>query len=180
MPPSRDRHRSRAPVAAIALLGMVFAVLLALCPPSSAPALSAAPSGAGSSGNAHVPSSATDSATVSDSVTDSVISATDTDTVVSDSATGSSGASYGDERPVLTAQGQGPGCGKAGQGGDRGAQPSAPPRATAAYEPPPVPWDTHCATDARSRTATGTGTPPDGRPPPLVPPSPEELSILRV
>ncbi|MFI6289464.1 hypothetical protein ACIBCM_32780 [Streptomyces sp. NPDC051018] len=141
MPPSRDRHRSRLPVAAIALLGLVFTVLLALCPPPSAPSAGLSSKGAGPSSGAY---------------------------------------GHGDERPVLTAQGQGPGCGKTGQGEDRGAQPSAPPRATAAYEPPPVPWDTHCATDTWARTATATGTAPDGRPPPLVPPSPEELSILRV
>ncbi|MEU5975530.1 hypothetical protein [Streptomyces sp. NPDC047315] len=84
------------------------------------------------------------------------------------------------DRPVLTALEQAPGCGKGSPDGDRGAQPAAPPRGAVAYEPPPAPYVTHCAAADRVLTQVVPGVLPDGRPPPPAPPSPEELSIVRV
>ncbi|MEU9603915.1 hypothetical protein [Streptomyces sp. NPDC048057] len=81
---------------------------------------------------------------------------------------------------VLTALDQAPGCGKGSPDGDRGAQPAAPPRGAVAYEPPPAPYVTHCATWDQGRSQVVPGVLPDGRPPPPAPPSPEELSIVRV
>ncbi|MFE0425523.1 hypothetical protein [Streptomyces sp. NPDC058953] len=84
------------------------------------------------------------------------------------------------ERTVATAPVDSPGCGNGTGGGERDAQPATPPRGAPAHEPPPVSYDPHCAVPQPTRAARTGGYVVAGRPPPLGPPSPEELSILRI
>ncbi|MFF8960454.1 hypothetical protein [Streptomyces sp. NPDC014894] len=121
MPLSRDL-RSRLPVSASVLLAMVFALVVALCPPSYA-----------------------------------------------DPAPG----------PVAVAQDWTPGCGKGGADDDRGAHPAPPPRGGVSYEPVPAPYDPHGAPGALEGV-TALRLAPDRGPPPLGPPTPVDLSVLRV
>ncbi|MEO3972595.1 hypothetical protein [Streptomyces sp. CAU 1734] len=81
--------------------------------------------------------------------------------------------------PVAVAQGPLAGCGKGGVDDDRGAHPAPPPRGTVSYEPPPLPYPDHGpGTPLRLRAEHGTA--PDRGPPPRDPPTPGELSVLRV
>ncbi|MGW1976177.1 hypothetical protein [Streptomyces sp. NPDC001889] len=92
--------------------------------------------------------------------------------------------SYADGRdpagadPVAVAQSQTPGCGKGAPEDDRGAHPSPPPRGGPSYEPAPVPYDTHGTPGPVGTAAPGVA--PHRGPPPLDPPTPVGLSILRV
>ncbi|MER6916795.1 hypothetical protein ABT354_34540 [Streptomyces sp. NPDC000594] len=83
--------------------------------------------------------------------------------------------------PVASAPGES-GCGKGAPEDDRGAHPSPPPRS-----PYPYPYEQappECAAHGTGALAVGDGPAPgvlpDRGPPPLPPPTPEELSVLRV
>ncbi|MGW0909109.1 hypothetical protein [Streptomyces sp. NPDC002853] len=72
-----------------------------------------------------------------------------------------------------------PGCGKGGQR-DAGQAPAAPPRSSSAYELLPALQQAHAASGA---CGVGQSVPlltPERGPPPLTPPSPVDLSVLRV
>ncbi|MGV9313983.1 hypothetical protein ACWDR0_17635 [Streptomyces sp. NPDC003691] len=85
------------------------------------------------------------------------------------------------DRTVVTAPEGAAGCGNGAGGGERDAQPATPPRGPGSHEPPPsAPYEPHCGTPAHGRGAAAAGPALDGRPPPLVPLSPEQRSILRV
>ncbi|MFE6130482.1 hypothetical protein ACFQ6Q_19840 [Streptomyces sp. NPDC056437] len=84
-----------------------------------------------------------------------------------------------DDVIVMTAQGQAPGCGKGAPDGDRGAHPATPPRGSAAYELLPAPHAAPCFTGPVLSAATPAIT-PDRAPPPPAPPTPVDLSVLRV
>ncbi len=79
---------------------------------------------------------------------------------------------------VVAAQGQAPGCGKGTSDDDRGAHPATPPRGGASYELLPAPHQV--AWSPPVRPATVRSATPDRGPPPLDPPSPMDLSVLRV
>ncbi|MFI1014704.1 hypothetical protein [Streptomyces sp. NPDC020965] len=81
---------------------------------------------------------------------------------------------------VVAAQGQTPGCGRGGPDDDRGAQPSVPPRGGTAYELAPVAPAAHDVTAGPLRALAVPGITPDRGPPPLDPPTPMDLSVLRV
>ncbi|MFE7133681.1 hypothetical protein ACFVIM_22770 [Streptomyces sp. NPDC057638] len=120
--------RRHPPLAAIALLGMVLALLVAVCAPAYA-----------------VPAPPGDGTAV-----------------------------------VVAAPGQAPGCGDGAPDGDRGAQPATPPRAGGAGElAPPLPCPGSGA-PAPLWTLLAPGITPDRGPPPLDPPTPVDLSVLRV
>ncbi|MFI1884900.1 hypothetical protein [Streptomyces jumonjinensis] len=88
--------------------------------------------------------------------------------------------SYGEPAgPLPLAASQSPASGCGGAEEDRGAHPSPPPRGALSYELPPVPYDTHGGLDPLCG-ATVPGVVPDRGPPPLDPPTPVDLSILRV
>ncbi|MFH8489867.1 hypothetical protein [Streptomyces longisporoflavus] len=72
-----------------------------------------------------------------------------------------------------------PGCGKGGQQ-DAGQVPGAPPRSSSAYELLPALHQAHAASGAWSIGQTVPALSPERGPPPLTPPSPVDLSILRV
>ncbi|MGW6456816.1 hypothetical protein ACWF94_12980 [Streptomyces sp. NPDC055078] len=82
---------------------------------------------------------------------------------------------------VATAQGGGQpaGCGKGTVDDDGGAHPATPPRGGFSAELPPAPLDTHGGTGVPSTTAA-PGINPERGPPPIAPPSPVNLSVLRV
>ncbi|MGW4202835.1 hypothetical protein [Streptomyces sp. NPDC004726] len=168
----RDRRRFRLPATVTALLGTVFALLLLLCP-AREPAAAAVPAPVASPVVALGPASASGPGSALAPASGSAL----------ESGPASASHAYGpDARTVLTApagiQDGRPGCDGNGTADDHGTQPSAPPRA-AAHEPPPAAYDVHRGTDP-ALTPAGAGLPPEGRPPSLPPPSPEELSILRV
>ncbi|MFD9880667.1 hypothetical protein ACFWZT_04310 [Streptomyces alboflavus] len=84
------------------------------------------------------------------------------------------------EAPVFVAEGQGvPGC---GQGGDKGdvQRPAAPPRSPSSYELLPALYDTRPAACSWLADQAVLTLSPGRAPPALVPPSPMELSVLRV
>ncbi|WP_371528352.1 hypothetical protein OG302_22155 [Streptomyces sp. NBC_01283] len=72
-----------------------------------------------------------------------------------------------------------PGCGKGGQQ-DAGQAPAAPPRSTSAYELLPALHQAHAASGAWGVGQTVPALTPERGPPPLTPPSPVDLSVLRV
>ncbi|GGO59656.1 hypothetical protein [Streptomyces lasiicapitis] len=73
-----------------------------------------------------------------------------------------------------------PGCGKGGQDGD-GQRPAAPPRSPTSYELLPALYDTRAASGCSWIADQAVLTLSPGRAPPaLVPPSPIDLSVLRV
>ncbi|MFI6092538.1 hypothetical protein [Streptomyces sp. NPDC051218] len=72
-----------------------------------------------------------------------------------------------------------PGCGKGGQQ-DAGQVPAAPPRSSSAYELLPALHQAHAASGAWGLGQTVPALTPERGPPPLAPPTPIDLSILRV
>ncbi|MEV6397079.1 hypothetical protein AB0M39_20225 [Streptomyces sp. NPDC051907] len=76
--------------------------------------------------------------------------------------------------------GQAPGCGQGAPDDFSGAHPAAPPRGFSAYELLPALHDAHGVSGGCSQEQTVLDVPPGRGPPPLDPPSPVELSILRV
>ncbi|MFD4482640.1 hypothetical protein ACFWPU_41920 [Streptomyces sp. NPDC058471] len=72
-----------------------------------------------------------------------------------------------------------PGCGKGGQR-DAGQAPAAPPRSTSSYELLPALHQAHAASGAWGVGQTVPSLTPERGPPPLTPPSPVDLSVLRV
>ncbi|MFI8874762.1 hypothetical protein [Streptomyces sp. NPDC055243] len=72
-----------------------------------------------------------------------------------------------------------PGCGKGGQQ-DAGQAPAAPPRSSTAYELLPALHQAHSASGGWGVGQTVPSLTPERGPPPLSPPSPIDLSILRV
>ncbi|WP_405658133.1 hypothetical protein [Streptomyces sp. RK9] len=81
---------------------------------------------------------------------------------------------------MFVAEGQGvPGC---GQGGDKGdvQRPAAPPRSPSSYELLPALYDTRPAAGSWIADQAVRTVSPGRAPPPLVPPSPIDLSVLRV
>ncbi|MGW0536908.1 hypothetical protein [Streptomyces sp. NPDC003032] len=72
-----------------------------------------------------------------------------------------------------------PGCGKGAQP-DAGQAPAAPPRSSSAYELLPALHQAHAASGAWGVGQTVPLLTPERGPPPLTPPSPGDLSILRV
>lgn len=86
-------------------------------------------------------------------------------------------------KPVVSVQAEpssgGPGCGK-GTRQDAGQVPAAPPRSTSAYELLPALHQAHAASGAWGAGQTVPPLMPERGPPPLAPPSPIDLSILRV
>ncbi|WJV47740.1 hypothetical protein [Streptomyces flavofungini] len=86
----------------------------------------------------------------------------------------------GTEAPVFVAERQGvPGC---GQGGDKGdvQRPAAPPRSPTSYELLPALYDTRAGTCSWVADQAFLILSPGRAPPALVPPSPMDLSVLRV
>ncbi|WP_329020922.1 hypothetical protein [Streptomyces sp. NBC_00690] len=82
---------------------------------------------------------------------------------------------------VVTAQGKSTGCGRGPLKftDDRGAHPLAPSRSAAA-EQPTAPCGTVCADSALDDSPLCAVRSPDRGPPPLAPPTPVDLSVLRV
>ncbi|MEV6758353.1 hypothetical protein [Streptomyces sp. NPDC051214] len=72
-----------------------------------------------------------------------------------------------------------PGCGKGGQQ-DGGSGPVAPPRPSSAHELLPALYEAHAATGAWGGDQAVLTVAPGRAPPALAPPSPIELSVLRV
>ncbi|MEU5399830.1 hypothetical protein ABZ348_11125 [Streptomyces sp. NPDC005963] len=88
--------------------------------------------------------------------------------------------SAGDTADVVTAQGKSGGCGQGARDDDRGAHPLTPSRSAAPPEQPTTPYATVCVDGAPDGfPASGTRS-PDRGPPPLAPPTPVDLSVLRV
>ncbi|ARX84633.1 hypothetical protein [Streptomyces alboflavus] len=84
------------------------------------------------------------------------------------------------EGPVFAGEGQGvPGCGQGGEKGD-GQRPAAPPRSPSSYELLPALYDTRPAACSWLADQAVLALSPGRAPPALVPPSPMELSVLRV
>ncbi|NUL04090.1 hypothetical protein HRW07_12760 [Streptomyces lunaelactis] len=81
---------------------------------------------------------------------------------------------------VVADAGRAPGCGKGAPDQDRGAHPGTPPRGGTSYELLPALYDAHGASASRCQDGTTLDITPERGPPPLVPPSPVDLSILRV
>ncbi|UFQ16669.1 MULTISPECIES: hypothetical protein [Streptomyces] len=80
---------------------------------------------------------------------------------------------------VYAGHDQRPGCGKGGQG-DAGQQPVSPPRSGSAHELLPALYEAHGASGAWSADQAVLEPTPLRGPPPLTPPSPVDLSVLRV
>lgn len=81
---------------------------------------------------------------------------------------------------VLVGDGQGvPGCGK-GDREDDGQRPAAPPRSPSSYELLPALYDTRAASGSWTAEQAVLTLSPGRAPPALVPPSPIDLSVLRV
>ncbi|MFE0132234.1 hypothetical protein ACFWY6_11750 [Streptomyces sp. NPDC059037] len=72
-----------------------------------------------------------------------------------------------------------PGCGKSGQQ-DAGQGPAAPARSSSAYELLPALHQAHAASGAWGADQPVLSLTPDRGPPPLAPPTPIDLSVLRV
>ncbi|MFF1699260.1 hypothetical protein ACFVXC_37470 [Streptomyces sp. NPDC058257] len=72
-----------------------------------------------------------------------------------------------------------PGCGKGGQRDD-GGRPAAPPRPSSAHELLPALYEAHAATGTWGADQAVLAVTPGRAPPALAPPSPIELSVLRV
>lgn len=72
-----------------------------------------------------------------------------------------------------------PGCGQGGDKGD-GQRPAAPPRSPSSYELLPALYDTRGAAVAWISDPAVLTVSPGRAPPALVPPSPIDLSVLRV
>ncbi|MEV2252469.1 hypothetical protein AB0I94_18145 [Streptomyces sp. NPDC050147] len=72
-----------------------------------------------------------------------------------------------------------PGCGKGGQR-DNGGRPMSPPRPSSAHELLPALYEAHAATGSWGADQAVLSVSPGRAPPALVPPSPIELSVLRV
>ncbi|MEU4797228.1 hypothetical protein [Streptomyces sp. NPDC023327] len=72
-----------------------------------------------------------------------------------------------------------PGCGQ-GSRRETGQPPAAPPRPTSAYELLPALHEAHAASGGWGAEQTVPSPGPERGPPPLAPPSPLALSILRV
>ncbi|WP_051820067.1 hypothetical protein [Streptomyces sp. NRRL S-920] len=73
----------------------------------------------------------------------------------------------------------GPGCGKGGQG-DAGQSPVSPPRSSSAHDLLPALYEAHGASGCWSGDQAVLDVTPVRGPPPLAPPSPVDLSVLRV
>ncbi|MCH0542129.1 hypothetical protein I3F58_21725 [Streptomyces sp. MUM 203J] len=73
-----------------------------------------------------------------------------------------------------------PGCGDGSPSDEGGLSPAAPPRGMSAGELLPAPYGTKAGPGAGCGPGTVTAITPERAPPPLVPPSPVDLSILRV
>ncbi|GLF96530.1 hypothetical protein [Streptomyces yaizuensis] len=84
------------------------------------------------------------------------------------------------EMPVASAVGEPKGCGKGAPDDDRGAHPSPPPRAPSPYEPAPVACAVYGAAAGQPWQGWAPGVAPDRGPPPVGPPTPVDLSVLRV
>ncbi|MBJ3812603.1 hypothetical protein [Streptomyces flavofungini] len=81
---------------------------------------------------------------------------------------------------ALAEEGHGvPGCGRGGEKGD-GQRPAAPPRSPSSYELLPALYDTRAAAVAWICDPAVLTVSPGRAPPALVPPSPMDLSVLRV
>ncbi|MFG2498163.1 hypothetical protein ACGFSB_08080 [Streptomyces sp. NPDC048441] len=72
-----------------------------------------------------------------------------------------------------------PGCGKGGQQ-DSGGRPVAPPRPSSAHELLPALYEAHTETRSWGADQAVLAVAPGRAPPALAPPSPMELSVLRV
>ncbi|MGA4849844.1 hypothetical protein ACOBQB_27675 [Streptomyces sp. G5(2025)] len=72
-----------------------------------------------------------------------------------------------------------PGCGKGGQG-ETGQAPAAPARSSSAYELLPALYEAHGASGSWTVDKAVLELTPVRGPPPLAPPSPVDLSVLRV
>lgn len=73
-----------------------------------------------------------------------------------------------------------PGCGDGSSPDEGGLSPAAPPRGTTAGELLPALYEARAGAGAGCGPGTVTAITPERAPPPLVPPSPMDLSILRV
>lgn len=86
-------------------------------------------------------------------------------------------------KPVVSVQAEEsagvPGCGKGGQR-DAGQAPAAPPRSSSACELLPALHQAHAASGGWGVGQTVPLLTPERGPPPLTPPSPVDLSVLRV
>ncbi|MCX4824138.1 hypothetical protein OG883_30600 [Streptomyces sp. NBC_01142] len=147
---SRDR-RCRVPAAATVLLSLLLALLVC----SSASAIAAGAAGGGGGGGA------------------------------GDGArTGVSTAPTGDPVAVAVAAGEqdrAPGCGRGAEDDDNTSHPATPPRGGSCGELLPALHDAHGASgSAWSVAGAVVDLTPERGPPPLDPPSPVDLSILRV
>ncbi|ANW19080.1 hypothetical protein [Streptomyces clavuligerus] len=83
-----------------------------------------------------------------------------------------------DAGPVASAPGEPQGCGKGAPDEDRGAHPSPPPRPVCSYEPVPVAYAAYGTGAGQVWSGRLPGGAPDRGPPPPVPPTPVDLSIL--
>ncbi|MEU6677276.1 hypothetical protein [Streptomyces sp. NPDC046853] len=72
-----------------------------------------------------------------------------------------------------------PGCGKGGQQ-DSGGRPVSPPRPSSAHELLPALYEAHAATGSWGADQAFLAVTPGRAPPVLAPPTPIELSVLRV
>ncbi|WP_367043551.1 hypothetical protein [Streptomyces sp. Je 1-332] len=72
-----------------------------------------------------------------------------------------------------------PGCGK-GEQQDSGGRPASPPRPSSAHELLPALYEAHAATGSWGADQAVLSVAPGRAPPALAPPSPIELSVLRV
>ncbi|MBW5424684.1 hypothetical protein GKQ77_24485 [Streptomyces sp. BG9H] len=73
----------------------------------------------------------------------------------------------------------GPGCGEGGQG-DTGQHPVSPPRSSSAHDLLPALYEAHGAAGSWSGDQALLDVTPVRGPPPVAPPSPVDLSVLRV
>ncbi|MEU9012124.1 hypothetical protein AB0D12_20600 [Streptomyces sp. NPDC048479] len=81
---------------------------------------------------------------------------------------------------VVADQGQAPGCGKGVPDDGRGARPSTPPRGSSSYELLPALQHAHDGSGSWCQDGTALDISPERGPPAPAPPSPVDLSILRV
>ncbi|HET6857116.1 MAG TPA: hypothetical protein VFH94_08480 [Streptomyces sp.] len=84
-----------------------------------------------------------------------------------------------DGLPAAVGDQQAPGCGKS-PGDDSGTGPGAPARGSSSYELLHVLYDTRAAAGPWGSHGVRPAVTPDPGPPPLDPPSPIDLSVLRV
>ncbi|WP_149179985.1 hypothetical protein [Streptomyces sp. TRM49041] len=167
--PRTDARPSRVAVAALVLVGALLG--LVLCAGQGASAVAAADEGP--------PNAARDVTSVT-SVT-SATRATGATAVIDGGGTvGDDGGDGGDGAPAY-GQGGPPGCGNGSPSDDGGLAPAAPPRGSTPGELLPALYDGRGAVGGAWCGAWAvTVISPERAPPELVPPSPMDLSILRV